>query len=77
MKKSEYYEIVSKYQMEDLINNEVNREIIGHYVVTNKCVDELDEIVKNSWPEGNVSATRMYMAGEYLYKLFPPKNWID
>ena len=77
MTKAEYYAIVDKYNMRKLFDNEITRGAVGHYVVTDEYVDELDQMMKKSWPYGNVSVDRWNIpTNQVIYKLFPPKNWL-
>lgn len=77
MTKAEYFAIVDKYDMKEFLDNEVTQEVIGHYVVTDGYIDELDQMMENSWPNGNVSVERLsFPLNEVVYRLFPPKNWL-
>ena len=44
MKKSEYAAIVSKYNMQPLLTDEITRKQCGWYLVSDHYIDELDEL---------------------------------
>lgn len=77
MTKTEYYAVVDKYNMKEFFDNVVTREVIGHYIVADGYIDELDRMMESSWPYGNVSVERLsFPLDEVVYRLFPPKNWL-
>ena len=68
-------EIATQHDMQDLLANEITREVIGLCCTSRELIPELDELMGNPLPY--VIADRTLAGDEYLYRVYLPQTWID
>ena len=82
MKKAELQQIVDKYNFDLLRDNEITREVVGFWLVSQGLIPELDDLVDSQ--DGNylgpwgVYFVRFYCGLDYYrYVIYPPNSWLD
>lgn len=78
MTKEKMLEIVAKYGMQELLNDEITKEQVGWYIVSDGPIDELESLVDcTDLVDIGFYVDRQYWeAGKRYYRMFAPKTWL-
>lgn len=78
MTKEKMLEIVAKYGMQELLNDEITKEQVGWYIVSDGPIDELEALVEcTDFVDIGFYVDRQYWeAGKHYYRMFVPKTWL-
>lgn len=78
MTKGKMLEIVAKYGMQKLLNDEITKEQVGWYIVSDGPIDELESLVDciDLVDIGFYVDRQCWEAGKHYYQMFAPKTWL-
>lgn len=70
--------LVAKYRLEELLSDEITKEQVGWYIVSNGPIDELEALVDfNDLEDVGLGVDRQYWdGGEYYYRVYAPQTWL-
>ena len=78
MTKAQVMELVKRYNMQELVNNEIERVQIGWSMLSDEYIDQLDNIANGYADTDPVTVTAHYTGYEHqtLYTIIVPASWI-
>lgn len=78
MTKEKMLEIVTKYGMQELLNDEITKEQVGWHIASDGPVDELESLVDctNLVDIGFYVDRQYWEDGRHYYRMFVPKTWL-
>lgn len=78
MTREKLMDLVAKCHLEELLSDEIAKEQVGWYIVSNGPIDELETLVDlNDLEDVGFAVDRQYWdGGEYYYRVYAPKTWL-
>ena len=78
MTKEKVLEIVNKYGMQEYLRDEITKEQVGWYIVSEGPIEELEALVDwdNMVDIGIYVDWQYWEDGRHYYRVFVPKAWL-